>query len=126
MINGITRKDIIEIYGVTEGQINFANTKGIFPKKIGFNYNREWIYDDKQIESFFKYHPVKNKNKEKKNKSINLDNIFSSTENNFNRMSVTFNMKKKENKKIKIAMHSLANKYKPINRQTIKLDYGIY
>lgn len=130
----ISRNEIIIKYQITGGQINYLVNKRLFPKRALIKKHNEVFYDADEIKDYFKKNPVK-PSKRSTPKVRDRRNIFSSNipeskqskENkriaSFNRLAVTFNIQKREReKKRKIAMHSLYNKYKPIKQYHVELQ----
>lgn len=129
----INRNEIIIKYQVTEGQINYAVTRKVFPKRAFVKKHNEVFYNASEIEQYFIDNPVK-PSKRSTPKIRDRRNIFTSnipgdkqTKENqrlaeFNKLVVTFNIQNRNIKKRKIAMHSLHNKYKPIERKVVALN----
>ena len=130
----ITRREIIEKYGITEGQINFAVTKRTFPKKLGRTFNNEGYYSVEKVESYFKYNPPKKSRIQKDKNPLKdllnktdksyLTNKQAKMTDEFNKMSLAFNIQKREREKKKepAGSRALFYKYKPIKKQTVYLD----
>jgi hypothetical protein len=130
----ISRNEIIVKYQITGGQINYAVTKKVFPKRACVKQHNEVFYDELEIKEYFKKNPVK-PSKRSTPKRRDRSSIFLSDmpdtkqtiENkrmaSFNRFAVMFNIQKRERETIKkpAGKSALVNKYKPIKREVIEL-----
>jgi hypothetical protein len=130
----ISRNDIIIKYQITNGQINYAVKRTIWPKTVLIKKHNEVFYNENDILKYFEKHPIK-PSKRSYPKIRNRKSIFSSnippsaqTKENkrideFNRMAVTFNIQKRRENKIEIDINSIHNKYnKTIKHKVIKLS----